>query len=42
MNLKLLGFRLKIRKTLSQGTIEMLDIIKDELKKEYEKRNKKK
>jgi len=42
MNLKLLGFRLKIRKTLSQGTIEMLDIIKDELKKEYDRRNKKK
>lgn len=41
MNIKLLQFRLQFRKQISQATYEMIKIMREELQKEQERRNKK-
>lgn len=38
--LKLLNYRIKLRKALQQASIEELQITKEECKKEYERRTK--
>lgn len=42
MQINLLAFRLKFRKEIGQATIEMLKVMKEEINKETERRNKKK
>ena len=42
MRIKELAYRMKLRKILGQASIEELRITKEELNKEYERRNSKK
>ena len=41
-NLQLITFRLKFRKEINTATIEMLDVMKEEISREFDKRRKKK
>lgn len=42
MRIKPFIYRMKLRKTLQQADKQLLDVTKEELKREYERRNKKK
>lgn len=42
MNLKALNYRMKLRKVLQKASIEELEITKEEMKREFDRRNKKK